>query len=134
MLKYLRIAVSVLSLTACVLLITLWARSFRSVDAVSLTTDSHIVHIDSMFRRLKISYHHPLPRSSNFAPGLQRGWLTHSGSNEGWVAAVPDYSAFGFGWKTYGNGIGVFVPYWFTVLVTAAFATLPWIKWRFSLR
>jgi hypothetical protein len=34
MLKYLRIAVTALSLTACVLLVALWVRSYWWVDAV----------------------------------------------------------------------------------------------------
>ena len=38
MLRYVRIAVSVVSLVACVLLIVLWVRSFRAEDRLSDTS------------------------------------------------------------------------------------------------
>jgi hypothetical protein len=36
----------------------------------------------------------------------------------------------------YADRCGIQVPYWFIVLVTAAFSVAPWIQWskRFSLR
>jgi hypothetical protein len=64
---------------------------------------------------------------------------SNSSSSEGWtdyrltlersIGIVPGFGAGG----RVPNYLLMF-PHWFLVLLSAAFATAPWIRWRFSLR
>jgi hypothetical protein len=47
MLKYLRIAVTALSLTACVLLVALWVRSYFYMDLLEKKTNTQLFQINS---------------------------------------------------------------------------------------
>ena len=75
MLKYLRIALTALSLTACVLLIALWVRSYWWADAIARgTTGNRIVTvIASNYGRVVVG-RGAEPASSSFQLGITDRW------------------------------------------------------------
>jgi hypothetical protein len=134
MLKYLRIAVTAVCLTACVLLVGLWVRSYYSNDILfgpdftsGISGFGSVQGGASFFK----SSRRPLP-------GEQ--WRIHSdvigkdGSNDQW-ALWPEYEiGYGFG-ALKRPAFKVFViPHWFLILLFAFVAGLPWIPSRFTLR
>ena len=128
MLKYLRIALTALSLTACVLLVALWVRSYWKIDEIGGISPNGLVAF--LLDRGVIGY----------------GWETSPRSIlnvERWYREVrypaqyPMPGTLGFYYGTPTPGLTcVTLPYWFIVLVTAATAISPWLPWskRFSLR
>ncbi len=132
MLKYLRIAVSALSLTACVLLIALWVRSYWWVDVFS-------VHISTRYHVTGVSF----PGAVGIAIGES------SSSPARTLLSLPtdsflqtqDLSGRKYPSRIWGmfylDSSSPLVPSWCLVLITAAIAVVPWIRnlrWRFSLR
>jgi hypothetical protein len=133
MLKYLRIAVTALSLTACVLLIALWVRSYsrletisfrgRGANSVSIIKGSllinaarltFIVDDDSAIGIKTYSNRKPLAGGRIFISSMQP--ISHL-----------NYVLRG-GWK---------FPIWLLVAALVVVAALPWLPWwsrRFSLR
>jgi hypothetical protein len=135
MLKYLRIAVTALSLTACVLLIALWVRSYRrGVTAWVQPTAARSVMFGSRWGRLTLC----------MEPGFARRFIrvTHSIDDE---SPPMDRKAFefrrryvvnddgGLGWLR-GYSRTVIFPHWFAVALVGVVAVAPWLRWRFSLR
>jgi hypothetical protein len=124
MLKYLRIAVTALSLTVCVLLIALWVRSYWWKDNVGgpLFFGTKPVLIDSTYGSMWVQW------DWDFAVrGLER-WRVQSVSMEKLRGErIGGPTKLGFVWG------GVVAPHWFAVVVFATLATVPWIQ-RFSLR
>jgi hypothetical protein len=119
--RYLRIAFSATCLIACVLLIVLWVRSQHHLDSAN----------------------GPLLGKELIATsrngGVALGWGNRSISK--WhVKHVKEPTSSREGY-TYVLGFGVnaaipaiFVPHWFTVLLSAFLAIAPWLRWRFTLR
>jgi hypothetical protein len=127
MLHYLRIAVTALSLTACVLLVALWVRSYWRLDTVH-RKDISVQSVQGILL------------CSSYDVARDR-WVFWSNAKVAmdYVGAMEDSGfrlVFGFGYKFYGDGRAVVVPLWLPVLVTASLATVPWIHWsrRFTLR
>jgi hypothetical protein len=126
MLKYLRIAVTTLSLTVCILLIALWVRSHQHCE--------YFTHIRSGNRlmifgsNLGAAYFLKKTFPNRFSPPLTLGWKYS-------VTAVnPPLSS-------YKNDLPagetlILVPYWLSIAAVAAAGCGPWIRWssRFSLR
>jgi hypothetical protein len=122
MLKYVRIAVTVLGLTACVLLVALWVRSYWWFDSTS------IGGILSAKGRVYIQ------GSINFE------------SEDLLNAPVPDVQMYQTRFGTnviFARGVKItmvradaVLPYWALTLLAAILATVPWLPWsnRFSLR
>jgi hypothetical protein len=142
--RKLRIAFSAACLIACVLLIVLWVRSnwwedniqgswFRiPTTQMSFTSNRGTVRIERID-----------PPHGSAIPWF---WITHwIGLNNvlgdaeygsRLVPATPKIVFLGFGLGHEFIGHFVDVPYWGPVLLSAALALLPWIRWskRFSLR
>jgi hypothetical protein len=132
MLKYLRIAVTALSLTACVLLVALWVRSHNWREGIDGAVVSHQVMITSLEGRLRLAvarddywpgtafYFSRLPKDAS------TGWTQHPSTTLGFQGGISK------DWVTVG------MPHWFLILVIGAAAVVaaPWVKrpWRFSLR
>jgi hypothetical protein len=64
-----------------------------------------------------------------------------SGDQEGWYFANNPIVILSDEWPkpSFGTNHGpthdaVFLPVWFAVVLTAAFAAAPWLRWRYSLR
>ena len=120
MLKYLRIAVTALSLTACVLLIALWVRGQFWVDWVHIPlTGGHIVTVASWPGCLII-------RIMDVDAALPQLWFSYPVSEHGrqvWRALY---------WSADGSFL---MPCWLAVLITVTLAAFPWLPLRrFSLR
>jgi hypothetical protein len=123
--KFLRIAVTAVSLTACLLLIALWPRSYWRKDAVwgwfdfpgYLQIDSSrgclrlIVNLEHKKWRWEYTSSAPKERKHSWDFNIQR----------------PP----GLGWW-----LDMTIPHWFAAVVCASAATAPWIKWskRFRVR
>jgi hypothetical protein len=132
MLKYLRIAVTALSLTACALLVALWVRSYTWNDIVSrIEISGAFATLGSSVGRAYVVHgsNGPLPGAdpttfpqTNFSTTRERslGWRSRSG----------------FEWKSHPRYRVVYCPYWFLVFIAVSVAVAPWIHWsrRFSLR
>jgi hypothetical protein len=126
-LKYLRIAVTALSVTACALFVALWVRSYRTVDMLYL----HIpgagpFKIESLEGRLAL------------VRGHHTGWAVGSHPLAQWqrrVELVRDFDAArNLGGITIPTPI-VSLPHWCLAIFAAVILALPWIKWsrQFSL-
>ena len=138
MLRYLRIAVSALSLTACVLLIALWVRSYSYQDCfLGWVSKSRNVDGTSWHGWIAV-------RSSWFDlelwdPGHLPNWGSTSHAIEqpaGNLAPSPDWTWHFYRRRSFSD-IGLTVPCWFPIVLAAAVAAVPWIRqlsWRFSLR
>jgi hypothetical protein len=163
-LRYLRITFSATCLIACVLLIVLWVRSYKTADRLhGHTSDGQAFLIASKegrianvlfrwdaapnwFRWKLISY--PIGDELSFPVGTVQGYKNKFGF--GWLnhpiyyvmrstQQLPDGSTVDV-WgaaTTMLDGAGPIIPDWFLVLVLgtgAAAPWIPWLRWRFSLR
>jgi hypothetical protein len=125
MLHYLHIAVTALSLTACVLLVALWVRSYWWRDRV--TGQSYILGAVYLW-----SHDGQLSCVSD-----RNRVLPH------WEIDTNYYSRahhmeffFPWGWATKKRVIAIAFPHWFAVFLFALIAIAPWLRLarRFSLR
>jgi len=110
--RKLRIALSATCLTACVLLIVLWVRSYFWADAVPR------LHIASAQGALYVR------QSFQLQPGAKNetfrlGTITMPLDGQMIVRVGPP---------------GLVVPFWIITLLTLGLGTVPWLRWRFSLR
>jgi hypothetical protein len=135
LLRYVRIALTAICLTACVLLVALWVRSYWrgdrlylfykwSVTLQSFRGSQHFAVYARPWSNIKHSKTQPDPR---------RIWhwkLTSRPMPNG------DFAEPGFDWLGDDDGFELFAPHWCSVVVFAAIAAAPWIRWsrRFSLR
>ena len=128
MLQYLRIAVTVLSLMACVLLIALWVRSYYNEDRAE-------GYFSSVGVRFYSSRGWIVCFKNNAILAGQYTWSISLGSDY-WLA--PNDARLGFSLPTdIFSGAAtsnISLPHWFVILIATALAASPWIKWRFSLR
>jgi hypothetical protein len=124
MLKYLRIAVTALSLTACVLLIALWVRSYTWHDGVwGRFSEARGFHLSSHEGRVQLSMLSFL--------GIVEWRIVHAELID--RVGPPNYfPAFECPLSTF--GLYAAVPYWILLAVTATFAAGLATKCRFSLR
>jgi hypothetical protein len=142
MLKRLRIAVTALSLTVCVLLIALWVRSEYTVDFFHHLAETWHSQVISHDGKINVNWG---PRKIFLPPGdtIGRQRLTENRKfkmqaqrnkwRETGRVPMPETNRLGFRWF----GWGAFVmPYWFPVALTLGIAALAWmaILRRFSLR
>jgi hypothetical protein len=157
MLKYLRIAVTALSLTACVFLIALWVRSYWWNDIArcplaSMLIDPSVKKYATQKINGEQSFHvSQLLVVHSFGGRLMLQAGGQSLEAPGWFPSywgVISYSykdlnprrdqwrppAFGYGFDRDGRKIRF--PYWFAVVLIATFAVIPWFPWsrHFSLR
>jgi hypothetical protein len=123
MLKYLRIAVTALSLTACVLLVALWVRSYYYKDVLSGLIWSHDIAFESADGRVGFRSYYLNPAFTQQAWGITS---YNRKTKEFAVRFTPD----------------IVVNDWCLLLLFIAVAAIPWvnhIKWdatprRFGLR
>jgi hypothetical protein len=128
--RKLRIAWSAVFGIACVLLIVLWVRSYRPNSGI----------IGDSWRS------HDLPKGNDpdgprvFTMRSSKGWgeFSTASYHVGWTVELVDRrkTAWGLGVCIGPTSISALVPDSYMVLLTAALATTPWIRWslRFSLR
>jgi hypothetical protein len=125
----LRIAVTALSLAACVLLIALWVRSYRYWDyCVCQFSGPYFCGIGSE-RAILFAGANPVS-----VPTATPWELKPRLGNKARYTRQPR-GLFGFSCNfDPSTGISLSCPHWFLVILSGLFTTLPWIKWRFSLR
>jgi hypothetical protein len=129
MLKYVRITVTALCLTACVLVIALWVRSYWYVDAVFFRpADGVFVVAMSVPGGVGVvKYDEEYVDSPAF----------HTEPTANWLRGRPDPS-LGMHWLSfYVDEDGCGAPYWLLLLVAISLATAPYRRFwsnRFSLR
>jgi hypothetical protein len=127
MLNYLRIAVTAICFSACVLLVALWVRSYWWTDIVtwglangpgymfgSSSGELSAARFRSRDGAVSLGWH----AWTNPADG-KRAWSTSKSSN-----------FIGIRYGTFFTAI----PQWFVVTACAAAASAPWMRWRFRLR
>jgi hypothetical protein len=124
MLKYLRIAVTALSLTACLLLVALWVRSYWRIDELIGTGSNTYLKMSS--ERGRITYGWGWSPLSIF--NVDDLWREVSYPDD---QPIPGILGFYYG-PLPGGITFVRFPYWFLVFVTAATAVSPWCTWRWS--
>lgn len=127
MLRYTRIAFSVVCGLVCVLLVVLWVRTHFAIDNIS----------------------GPLASSTGFGitsrhdgvglvinSGYRSQWrIVKYPPNEDFSSAVDYETVLGFvQYQTMANGFRIRVPYWSLILLSAISGGLPWLSYRFSLR
>jgi len=132
---YLRIAVTVLSLTACVMLVALWKRSYWWTDGINgQLTSKYCLGVGSMPGCFGTLIYSRSPR-----PSMPR-WTITTRPTDQWLASARHSGPFipSRIWGAfYCSGLSGFVlPYWFGLTFAVVIATAPWIRWskRFSLR
>ena len=141
--RYIRISVTALSLTACVLVVALWVRSYGQYDWLgglilnprgdefqvkygclieSANGAVVVVYAGNLRASLML-----LATSAGSSPALTNPRVTGDEGESAWN---------GFRAKIYPS-TGMFrasSPHWFLALFAGTAAAAPWIKWRFSLR
>jgi hypothetical protein len=129
----LRIAWSVACFIACLLLLALWARSYWRCDEFSIDAATRLTRVTSNYGQLHFA------TEIYSGPGeIVEKWGVWSGEALPHVIIppMPKYSALGFSVATTGvegDGFAVTTPLWFPTLTFAALATVPSLRWRFSL-
>jgi hypothetical protein len=137
MLKYLRIAVTALCLTACVLLIALWVRSYSRFDSaiVPLTSSSFVASTSSVGR---VGLDYTSVTTARMPADVDSViWNTQVLTD---LELEYFYPAARWSWLYVNDNSGMTVravlPHWFPLILTFVLAAVPWIHCsrRFSLR
>jgi hypothetical protein len=126
-----RITLSVACGIACLLLIVLWVRSYRYVEAIRLMAAPN----GGVIQCLSIP--------GSLAVGIFKSakpWSYFQMSASEWRRVMATAPASQLPSPTWGGRLTnsvvdqFFVPYWILVLSSAVTASLPGLRWRFSLR
>lgn len=129
MLRRFRIAVSAFSLTACLVLIALWIRSYWRLDGIVHDRGPEVTAVVTepggiVFEKDKYPTAEVAERWTLISEPLPA------------IVPKPALSHPAFTWQKQPNWIAVYLPYSCLVLITAALALVPWVRWSrgFSLR
>jgi hypothetical protein len=138
LLRYLRIAFSLLCGIVCLALTALWVRSYWYWDELyNPISNTHLIVVESASGRAMVDF----TQSSPGAP-----WIWHlslplngrywEGPMDFWEDANRDTGIAGFALYANPWHTNYRAPLWFFILVFAAIGAAPWLKWskRFSLR
>lgn len=128
--KYLRIAVTALSLAGCVLLLALWVSSYTTRDSVFWPWINRAVQVSSLKGHVVVWVVGKEP-AGRWEPAK----FEHS-PIEGRFKTLFDNNVLGFYFARKPGGFRLDVPHWFLVLLGIMVAAAAWRheKWRFSLR
>jgi hypothetical protein len=128
MLKHLRVAVTALSLTACVLLIALWVRSYWWADgvgrALQTSRNTTVVSVGSNYGGVVLGRH--VDPEWFVPPEIVNRW--------GYISDTARPVSPSFDWKASSRQVRIEFPIWSLALFAASLAAVPWLPWRFSLR
>ncbi len=119
--RKLRITWTVFCGIACVLLIALWVRSYRSADT---TQNGSIVSMAG-----KLYFHQQFAYTQQPGELLPANWMPQKFFSLLTLVGPP-------GMQIVPHGVGLAVPYWWLAWPTSLLALFPWIPWstRFSVR
>jgi hypothetical protein len=134
--KYLRIMVSALSLTAGVLVIALWVRSYHKWDSFGwMTLGPWAIRAESVIWKIIFICEELGDNNELFFDGTL--WELDSDDDIGGAKQTFVPGPLGFSYYVEENIFTqVVVPHWFLIFVSASIAAVPWLTWlrRFSLR
>jgi hypothetical protein len=114
--RKLRIAWSVGCGLAALLLSVLWVRSYRTSDCISRD-------------KIEISSLSGVVQFARASPPVYPGWLLTSDPVSDALGTMPSFEFYVEPSYCYVN-----VPHWLLMLMSTTFASIPWLRWRFSLR
>jgi hypothetical protein len=121
--RKLRIAWSVFWGLACVLLIVLWVRSYWWSDTFDYPARRSVVIIfNSGALQFGTLYSDP----QLLGPNINK-WRHFTYAN-------PDKWDHSFDWEWTDSDIAIQFPIWLLMVVIGGVATLPWLRWRFTIR
>jgi hypothetical protein len=131
--RYIRIGITGLSLTACVLFAALWLRSYWWIDAIRWTSHKYGLRIlTSDYGRLMILRH------PDYSDGGRGGWRMRSYRVEDVVRLDERRKnpppRFAWWFNRHNGNLTVRAPHWLLVAAGMVLAAMPWIRSRFSLR
>jgi hypothetical protein len=135
MLKYPRIAVTALCLTACVLLVALWVRSYSQRDVFDRVQPPRYRVVQSLRGRIEFSDMDIVANLGKSWPAIAQPWTFKSYSEEN-HSPRKDTLTPSFSFHRSSLKQTIIVPHWLPVSLAGVFAVVPWIPWsrRFSLR
>ena len=123
-LKYLRTAVTAVCLTACVLLVALWVRSYWRCDSYNRQQSGHI----SRFRVISMKGYIYVLRS-HLTVGSTGGFRSYPISN-----VYFERNEFMSSGEAFTMRYRFVSTYGVPVFLVACLSMAPWIPWRFSVR
>ena len=135
LIRGLRIAVSAVCGIVCVLLIGLWVRSYKVQDDIRRCNGRNLFNIQSYRGEIGIGrwgFGKPIPWQWEvdtieiFDESSKRLWSP--------MKDQAPLSYIGVRWQTLSPLHLFAIRYWSLVSLSAVFAILPWLRWRFSLR
>jgi hypothetical protein len=133
LLRFSRIAVTTLSLTACALLAALWVRSYHEEPWLRVPSNNldRWKYIDKS--EVKRMY-----QLTSWNGAILVATTTVDPSTNRWSVSYPgkNQTLLGFGVRRNGPMRSAKLPYWFLVFLSATTAVIPWLSWsnRISLR
>ena len=134
MLHYLRIAVTALSLTACVLLVALCVRSYYHGD---------LLYVKVYGWEFKTFSTQGFTQSENYTGTddgddasfkLEYDTFPPDEAPSLWFDFNKSRTELGFTYITTEEGDYLILRHWLIALLFAVIAVIPWLRWRFSLR
>jgi hypothetical protein len=130
--RKLRIAFSSICAIACVPLCVLWVRSYWQVEMIGVPlTSKYYFGAASQPGCIGFTIH-PLGQLSRSQIKRFQSYPTESWLETVRQERLPNISRV---WGTFDfQRYSYIAPDWFVLIVIATFATLPWLRWRFSLR
>jgi hypothetical protein len=143
--RYMRIASSASCTIVCVILVVLWVRSYWIRDEMLFRLVSSFGNT-IVFDRGRIEFlAEPIdPEDANYPwpPSNENGQLitiyTDEAYDSGWeIEELPPWNWHNVGFDAFIYPMGVrlvSIPFWFVTLVCVVAGSLPWIRWKFSLR
>ena len=130
--RKLRIAWSVFCGIACVLLIVLWVRSLNRMDALTWHYDNaEAFQIRTNPGQLVFGTGTDRPVPPLAVRQVGRLWMSE------WFESMRLYGRtmnWWFGASSSHAGWYVSIPDWFLILLCCAVGSIPWLRWRFTLR
>ena len=129
--RKLRIAWSVACSIACLLLVVMWVRSYWWFDGGNMPFGAgHLLVMSSTSGRIVVR----LDDASKY-PQLKNRWRIHHMSQEELMRRFePGGNPFVLPARFEYRSGNLIVHYWFYVMLSAALAAAPWIRWRFTTR
>jgi hypothetical protein len=131
LLRYVRIAVTALSLAACVLLVALWVRSYHVRDFYQWHWQNR--DYSAFSNAGEVTLHRSVVFSVPFS--------THGGSlpvmPDGVFSSSPEsplHRMLGLSWSVHNRDVFVGAHFGWIVLFGIGMTAAPWLHWRFSLR
>ena len=143
LIRWLRISVSAVCVVVCGLLIGLWVRSYSAPHIVSnlwagVQFDGQIPTVKSWILYSRLGQFTLVVYELPPSPGSARNRKGRFAETQNIIEGISRQNGNSLGFKyEHFPKLGahfVKVPCWFLLSLSATFAAVPWIRWRFSLK